>query len=88
MAEQNSNPETGDFVHVSPGEIRNAISVLEQALFNHVHWTNALNTTLICGLHPDERDLEPEATPEVPVWPMVLQRRYAGGSEQSELPGA
>ncbi|WP_272992299.1 MULTISPECIES: diguanylate cyclase [Hyphomonas] len=61
MAEQNSNPETGDFVHVSPGEIRNAISVLEQALFNHVHWTNALNTTLICGLHPDERDLEPEA---------------------------
>ena len=46
---------------MSPGEIRNAISILDQALFNHVQWTDALNITLICHLQPDERDLDPEA---------------------------
>jgi diguanylate cyclase (GGDEF)-like protein len=61
MAETKDDAETGDFVRVSPGDIRNAISVLEQALFNHVHWTDALNTTLICNLQPDERDLEPDS---------------------------
>lgn len=45
----------------SPGEIRDAISVLDQALFNHIQWTEALNLTLICHLRPDERDLDPEA---------------------------
>ncbi|WP_185681015.1 diguanylate cyclase domain-containing protein [Parvibaculum sedimenti] len=46
---------------ISHGEIRDAISVLEQALFNHVQWTDALNITLICHLRPDERDLSPNA---------------------------
>tara|TARA_R110002051_G_scaffold116389_2_gene189924 strand:+ start:3701 stop:4645 length:945 start_codon:yes stop_codon:yes gene_type:complete len=61
MVEANDNPGADEYVQVSPGDIRNAISVLEQALFNHVQWTDALNTTLICDLHPDERDLEPDA---------------------------
>ncbi|MEZ6002393.1 diguanylate cyclase [Hyphomonas sp.] len=61
MAETNQNSDTDDFARVSPGDIRNAISVLEQALFNHVHWTDALNTTLICDLQPDARDLEADA---------------------------
>jgi len=46
---------------MSPGEIRNAISVLDQALFNHIQWTDALNITLICHLRPDDRDLDPES---------------------------
>ncbi|MFZ2469508.1 MAG: diguanylate cyclase [Parvibaculum sedimenti] len=46
---------------ISAGEIRDAISVLDQALYNHVQWTDALNITLICHLRPDERDLHPNA---------------------------
>jgi len=46
---------------MSPGEIRNAISILDQALFNHIQWTDALNITLICHLRPDARDLDPES---------------------------
>ncbi|RAN40161.1 diguanylate cyclase [Hyphomonas sp. GM-8P] len=61
MAETKGDVGTDDFARVSPGDIRNAISVLEQALFNHVHWTDALNTTLICNLQPDARDLEPDS---------------------------
>lgn len=46
---------------ISPGEIRDAISVLDQALYNHIQWIDALNITLICHLRPDERDLRPNA---------------------------
>lgn len=44
-----------------PSEIRNAIAVLDQELFNHSQWTDALNITLICRLRPDERDMSPRA---------------------------
>lgn len=46
---------------LSHGEIREAISVLDQALYNHTQWTDALNITLICHLQPDERDISPNA---------------------------
>lgn len=46
---------------ISAGEIRDAISVLDQALYNHIQWTDSLNITLICHLRPDERDLRANA---------------------------
>lgn len=52
---------TADEGSLSPGEIRTAISALEQALYNHVQWTDALNITLICHLQPDARDIDENA---------------------------
>ena len=42
-------------------EIREAMAELDQALFNHIQWTDALNIALICHLRPDERDLSSRA---------------------------
>lgn len=61
MPDPTYGPENDNLAPMSPGEIRDAISVLDQALFNHVQWTDALNTTLICNLTPDARDLEADA---------------------------
>lgn len=38
-----------------------ALAQLEQALFNHDQWSEAINQTLICRLPFDERDVDPEA---------------------------
>ena len=61
MPDKAANDMTADLAPVSPGDIRNAIAVLDQALFNHIQWTDALNVTLICHLRPDARDLEPHS---------------------------
>lgn len=38
-----------------------ALAQLEQALFNHDQWAEAISRTLICQLPFDERDVDPEA---------------------------
>ncbi len=40
------------------------ISQLEQSIYNHKQWFNALIRTLICKLPPDRHDLHPEAWKE------------------------
>ena len=49
------------FPGLSPEKIRVALGELEQALFHHEQWSEGLNRTLICGLSPDQRDLDSEA---------------------------
>jgi len=41
--------------------LRTALSSLEQANYNHEQWTEALYSTLVCRLTPDERDLMVDA---------------------------
>jgi diguanylate cyclase (GGDEF)-like protein len=41
--------------------MRSALSQLQQALFHHEQWCEALNTTLICSQAPDSRDVEDDA---------------------------
>ena len=45
----------------SDEEIRVAVKALEQALYNHEQWSQALYATLVCRLAPDEHDLESDA---------------------------
>ncbi len=47
--------------YVSREEVQKNIEQLEQALFNHQQWYNALTRTLICRLPGDEHDLSPMA---------------------------
>ena len=61
MPDRKTDIGPGGVTPLSTGDIRNAISVLEQELYNHVQWTDSLNTTLICRLTPDKRDLEQES---------------------------
>src|SRR5579864_227815 len=42
-------------------QMRAAVNELEQALYNHERWTESLYATLVCRLHPDERDVSAEA---------------------------
>ena len=42
-------------------EIRKAITVLDQELFNHNQWMDTLQMTLVCRLRPDNRDLDKDA---------------------------
>ena len=46
---------------LSPDLMRAVLAELEQALYNHAQWCEALYTTLICRLPPDERDVQPDA---------------------------
>ena len=41
--------------------IQVALAQVDQALFNHEQWSEAIYSTLICHGPPDERDLDPEA---------------------------
>lgn len=41
-------------------EMRGSLEKLEQALFHHEEWCEALNRTLICNLSPDQRDVDQE----------------------------
>jgi len=49
------------FPELSHDDMRKALGELEQALFNHEQWCEALNRTLICGLAPDQRDIDEDA---------------------------
>lgn len=49
------------FPGLSQDEMREALGQLEQALFHHEQWCEALNRTLICGLSADQRDIEENA---------------------------
>ncbi|NIJ43053.1 diguanylate cyclase (GGDEF)-like protein [Parvibaculum indicum] len=42
-------------------EIRKAINILDQELFNHSLWMDTLQMTLVCRLRPDDRDLAADA---------------------------
>lgn len=47
--------------YVSREELQKSIEQLEQALYNHHQWHNALTRTLVCRLPGDEHDLSPLA---------------------------
>lgn len=49
------------FFNINRNEQQELISQLEQALYNHHQWHNALLRTLICQLAPDQHDVQPEA---------------------------
>ena len=46
---------------MSKEDVRKAIAILDQGLFTHNQWMDALQLTLICHLRPDDRDMSPEA---------------------------
>jgi diguanylate cyclase len=46
------------FPGLSRDDMRQALGELDQALFHHDQWCEALNRTLICRLSPDQRDIE------------------------------
>lgn len=48
-------------VDTSKDEIRKAITILDQELFNHNQWMDTLQMTLVCRLRPDDRDLAEDA---------------------------
>jgi diguanylate cyclase (GGDEF)-like protein len=41
--------------------MRDSLDRLEQALFHHEEWCEALNRTIICNLSPDQRDIDQDA---------------------------
>lgn len=45
----------------SDDEMRSVLKALDQALYNHDLWAEALHGALICRLSPDERDLDENA---------------------------
>jgi diguanylate cyclase len=47
--------------NLSDEHLRTATKELEQALYNHEQWAEALYGTLICRLTPDHRDVGPDA---------------------------
>lgn len=49
------------FPGLSQSDMRNALGEMEQALFHHEQWCEALTRTLLCNLSPDERDLDQNA---------------------------
>ena len=46
--------------NISNENMRIALKELEQALYNHDQWAEALFATLICRLAPDQRDISPD----------------------------
>lgn len=52
---------TMPYSDLSRDEMCKALSELDQALFHHEQWCEALNQTLICSLSPDQRDTDPDA---------------------------
>ena len=49
------------FPGLSQDDMRKALGELDQALFHHDDWYEALNRTLICGLSADQRDVDEDA---------------------------
>jgi diguanylate cyclase (GGDEF)-like protein len=46
---------------LSPQQSSEALKAIEQALYNHEQWHEAVQATLICRLPPDERDVAADA---------------------------
>src|SRR5579859_856724 len=46
---------------MSSEQMRAALKELDQAIYNHEQWSEALFATLACRLAPDERDLSDDA---------------------------
>jgi diguanylate cyclase len=42
-------------------QMRSALTELEQALYNHERWSEELHANVICGVPPDQRDLDDDA---------------------------
>ncbi len=49
------------FSDLTQEQMHKALTELDQAIHHHEQWHDELNRTLICGLSPDQRDLEKEA---------------------------
>src|SRR5450759_3243540 len=47
--------------NIPPEQMRTALKQLEQAVYNHDQWAEALYGTLICRLPPDQRDVSGDA---------------------------
>jgi diguanylate cyclase len=47
--------------NLSDEQMRSVLQALEQALYNHERWAEALYGALICRLQPDERDMSSDA---------------------------
>jgi len=47
--------------NISDEEMRSMLKALEQAVYNHEQWAEALYGTLICRLTPDRRDIRSDA---------------------------
>src|ERR1035437_521702 len=47
--------------NIPPEQMRTALKELEQAVYNHEQWAEALYGTLICRLPPDQRDIVGDA---------------------------
>ena len=45
----------------SQDDVRAALRELDQAIYNHERWVEAVNCTLVCRLPPDERDMDDQA---------------------------
>ena len=52
------------FEHINHEQLQQIITRLDQALYNHQQWFNALIRTLICKLPPDQHDMSAEAHKE------------------------
>src|SRR3990167_1952470 len=52
------------FEEINHEQLQKIISRLDQPIYNHNQWLNALIRTLICKLAPDQHDLNPEAHKE------------------------
>lgn len=53
-----------DLTRIPHDELQQVVNQLEQGLYNHQQWHNALIRTLICRLPPDKHDVVPEAHKE------------------------
>jgi len=47
--------------NLSDEQMRTVLKALEQALYNHDQWAEALYGALICRLQPDQRDMSADA---------------------------
>ncbi len=50
--------------YINREELQTILTHLDQALYNHVQWHNALLRTLICHLPPDKHNISPKAHKE------------------------
>ena len=47
--------------NIPTAQLRTALNSLEQANYNHDQWAEAIYSTLICHLTPDQRDLSSDS---------------------------
>lgn len=46
---------------LSPDQIREALAALEQAIYHHEQWLEAIGATMVCRLPPDARDVDADS---------------------------